>query len=111
MRLLSTILALSVIAFCLMGPGREGIAAGWRGCPERGSCVTGMQWLAGRSQQAAGSRQAMPGEVLPASAEILPVPRQFAEGYAIYDRYGYATIGNQHVIVDSKDRRILLTLQ
>jgi len=50
------------------------------------------------------------GSLLPASAQLLPLPR-YMEGYEALPGYRFARVADHDVLVDAQSRRILATLQ
>jgi hypothetical protein len=48
---------------------------------------------------------------LPAWVTLRPIPARYADGYAVYERYRYAVVGNDAFIVDPATRQIIAKLR
>jgi len=48
---------------------------------------------------------------VPASVDLQPIPARYADGYAIYERYRYAVVGDDAFIVDPTTRQIIAKLR
>jgi hypothetical protein len=115
MRMLFMGFVLSTLGFCAVAFSRSDSLASVKGCMEAGQVpcaihATTVKSTLPRIVNSSELRPMEPGQILPPSTSVKPVPRQYADGYAIYERYGYAVVGEQPVIVDPNTRRVLVTL-